>query len=89
MSRVLSRNIEAVQQRQAAEACSIAMEERLALAVTAFAGSMRFVYLHMALFGTWFLVNVGLVPGLPQFDPSLVILAMTASVEAIFLSTSS
>jgi uncharacterized membrane protein len=27
------------------------------------------------------------VPGLPRFDPSFVILAMVASVEAIFLST--
>ena len=87
MSRVLSRNIEAIQQHQAAEAGSVTMEERLALAVTAFAGSIRFVYLHMALYGGWILVNVGLVPGLPRFDPSLVILAMTASVEAIFLST--
>ena len=27
------------------------------------------------------------MPGIPQFDPSFVILAMAASVEAIFLST--
>ena len=87
MSRLLSRNIEAIQQRQAAEAGNLNMEERLALAVTAFAGSIRFVYLHMALYGCWILVNIGLFPGLPRFDPSLVILAMVASVEAIFLST--
>jgi uncharacterized membrane protein len=30
---------------------------------------------------------LGVVPGVPLFDPSLVILAMVASVEAIFLST--
>ncbi len=33
------------------------------------------------------LPNLGIVPGLPVWDPSLVILAMEASVEAIFLST--
>lgn len=48
---------------------------------------MRFVYLHVVLFGAWFLVNLGVVPGVPRFDPSFVVLAMVASVEAIFLST--
>jgi uncharacterized membrane protein len=32
-------------------------------------------------------VNIGLVPGAPKFDPTFVILATAASVEAIFLST--
>jgi len=48
---------------------------------------MRFVYLHLALFGGWIIVNLGWVSGIPKFDPSFVILAMAASVEAIFLST--
>jgi uncharacterized membrane protein len=32
-------------------------------------------------------VNLGAVPGVKPFDPSFVVLAMEASVEAIFLST--
>jgi len=48
---------------------------------------MRFVYVHVVVYGFWILVNLGLVPGVPEFDPSFVILAMVASVEAIFLST--
>ena len=48
---------------------------------------MRFVYLHLLLFGAWVMANLGLVPGVPRFDPSFVVLAMVASVEAIFLST--
>jgi uncharacterized membrane protein len=32
-------------------------------------------------------MNVGWLPFLPRFDPTFVILAMAASVEAIFLST--
>jgi uncharacterized membrane protein len=48
---------------------------------------MLFVYLHVVLFGAWLLVNLGVVPGVPRFDPSFVVLAMVASVEAIFLST--
>jgi uncharacterized membrane protein len=45
---------------------------------------MAFVYLHVALFGLWIAINK--LP-LPHFDPTLVVLAMFASVEAIFLST--
>ena len=48
---------------------------------------MRFVYVHLALYGAWIAVNLGAVPGIPEFDPSFVVLAMVASVEAIFLST--
>jgi uncharacterized membrane protein len=32
-------------------------------------------------------VNLGMIPGISAWDPSLVVLAMIASVEAIFLST--
>jgi uncharacterized membrane protein len=39
------------------------------------------------MFGAWIGANLGVIPGIPQFDPSFVILAMIASVEAIFLST--
>jgi uncharacterized membrane protein len=48
---------------------------------------MRFVYLHLAFFGSWIMANFGWVPGVPAWDRSFVVLAMVASVEAIFLST--
>ncbi len=47
---------------------------------------MRFVYLHLVLFGGWIAWNVLPHHG-PKFDPQLIVLAMWASVEAIFLST--
>jgi uncharacterized membrane protein len=87
LSSSLRRNIEALQVRRRQEAASSTPQERLAAAITAFTGSMPFVYLHLALYGAWIAINVGLVPGLRPFDPSFVILAMEASVEAIFLST--
>jgi uncharacterized membrane protein len=43
--------------------------------------------LHLAFFGFWIVANLGWVPGVPAWDPSFVVLAMIASVEAIFLST--
>ena len=87
LSSSLKRNIEALERRRRQESASATRQERLAEAITSFTGSMRFVYLHLALYTVWILVNLGAVPGIPKFDPSFVILAMEASVEAIFLST--
>jgi len=83
----LKRNIEALARRREHDATSATREERIAQAITNFTGSMRFVYLHLVLYGAWILANLGVIPGVPRFDPSFVILAMEASVEAIFLST--
>jgi uncharacterized membrane protein len=87
LNSALQRNIQALADRRREEAAAATREERIAEAITGFTGSMRFVYLHLALYGAWILVNLGLVPGVPRFDPSFVVLAMVASVEAIFLST--
>jgi uncharacterized membrane protein len=84
---VLEGNIRALERRRALEAANASFEERVAAAITRFTGSMRFVYLHLAVFGVWIIANLGVIPGITPFDPSFVILAMVASVEAIFLST--
>lgn len=83
---ILNRNIDAVLKRQTEEAGARKPADRIADAVTRFTGSMTFVYLHLALFGAWIISNLPMVP-LPKFDPTYVVLAMWASVEAIFLST--
>ena len=87
LSPVLERNIRALQLRRQRDEKRATVSERTAEAITRFAGSMRFVYLHLALFGFWIAANLGWVPGVPAWDPSFVVLAMVASVEAIFLST--
>lgn len=87
LSSALKRNIQAIEERRAREADAATMEERMAEAITSFTGSMRFVYLHLALYGGWITTNLGWLPGLEPFDPTFVVLAMVASVEAIFLST--
>lgn len=83
----LDRNIRALKERRSREEATATTQERLAEAITRFTGSMRFVYLHLALFGFWVVANLGWVPRLSPWDPSFVVLAMIASVEAIFLST--
>jgi uncharacterized membrane protein len=87
LSSSLQRNIKALEHRRALEAEQATLEERIAEAITSFTGSMRFVYLHVAIYGGWIIANLGVMPVLPRFDPTFVILAMIASVEAIFLST--
>jgi uncharacterized membrane protein len=85
LSSALRTNIEALRERRRQEKLAEGWEEKLADAITRFTGSMRFVYFHLAIYGTWIAAN--LVPHIPHFDPTFVILAMAASVEAIFLST--
>jgi uncharacterized membrane protein len=83
----LERNIDAVLERRRKDAKAAPAEEKAAAAISRFAGSMLFVYIHLVLFGGWIVLNVGLLPFIEPWDPSLVVLAMIASVEAIFLST--
>lgn len=87
LARALERNIRALRERREYEERSASAEEKIADSITRFTGSMLFVYLHLVVFGAWVGVNLGLTPGLRRFDPSFVILATVASVEAIFLST--
>ena len=87
MARVVERNVRALLARRAEEDQAKTRSERIADAVTRFAGSMTFVYIHLVMYGAWIAVNLGLVPAVPRFDPTFVILAMEASVEALFLST--
>jgi uncharacterized membrane protein len=88
MAAVLQRNIQALADVRRELDRRKRREERVADRITAFTGSLAFLYLHVLLFGGWIVVNTGLVPGLPPFDPfPFVMLAMIASVEAIFLST--
>ncbi|MGI5515983.1 DUF1003 domain-containing protein [Streptomyces sp. CA-106131] len=63
-------------------------QDRIADAITAFAGTMRFVYIHAAWFAAWIAVNEGLFGRSAVFDPyPYGLLTMIVSLEAIFLST--
>jgi uncharacterized membrane protein len=85
MSSTLRENIDALASRRERERRAAPLSDRVADAITAFAGSMTFVLLHVLLYGGW--IGWNLLPRLPHFDPTFVVLAMAASVEAIFLST--
>jgi uncharacterized membrane protein len=86
LTQVVERNIDALLERQRREARARPPQQRLADAITRFAGSLMFVALHAAIVSAWVFVNVGWTP-LEPFDPTFVILATVASVEAIFLTS--
>jgi uncharacterized membrane protein len=63
-------------------------EDRLSEKITAFAGNMKFVYLHTLWFGLWVMANAGLFgAGLVFDDFPFGLLTLIVSLEAIFLST--
>lgn len=63
-------------------------EANIAQRITNFAGSMIFAYLHGVWFVLWIVINHGLFPFIPIFDPfPYGLLTMIVSLEAIFLST--
>jgi uncharacterized membrane protein len=87
LNSALRRNIETLRRRREEEDARASTDERLASAITRFSGSMRFVYVHLVLYGFWIVANLGWLPGVRPWDSTFVVLAMIASVEAIFLST--
>lgn len=86
MTETLAENIERLTQRRREEQRRASLADRVADRITGFTGSMTFVLLHLLIFGGWIVINLGWTP-VPPFDESFVVLAMIASVEAIFLST--
>src|SRR5262245_57594391 len=60
-------------------------QDRAADAITRFAGSMLFVYLHVGWFVVWIVLNVAVPIPFDKFP--FVLLTLIVSLEAIFLST--
>lgn len=64
------------------------LEDKMADAITAFAGNMNFVYFHAIWFGFWIAAGLGMLGAGYQFDKyPFGLLTMIVSLEAIFLST--
>jgi uncharacterized membrane protein len=84
---VLEKNIQVLIDCRRENENKKSFHECLADGITRFVGSMRFVYFHLVVYGLWIIINLPWAPDEIRFDPTFVILAMEASVEAIFLST--
>jgi uncharacterized membrane protein len=82
---VTRRNVDRILALEASEEEKATTTDRVAKAVTSFAGSMRFVWVNALLMAGWIVVNLVLPEprGLDPFPFSL--LTLTLSIEAIFL----
>ena len=79
-TRVVERNIEALLAHRQAKEDGLGWQDKLAAHIASFAGSMNFVWLHILAYGFWVAINLGIVPAVPQFDPTFVVTAHRTSV---------
>jgi uncharacterized membrane protein len=87
LSNVLERNIRTIMRLRLEAAQRRGPGDRVADAITGFAGRMSFVYIHVVWFGSWITVNTGRF-GIHPFDPfPYGLLTLIVSLEAIFLAT--
>ena len=82
---VVEENIRTLVEHRRRIAATRSTHNKIADAIGGFAGSLAFVLLHLLGVVAWVVINLGLTPW-PPFDPTFVLLATCASVEAIFLS---
>jgi uncharacterized membrane protein len=87
LDEILERNIQTLIERRKEEKAALTKHQGVAVAIARFIGSFGFIYLHLLLFGGWILANTIGLPGIPMFDPELVLVATFAAIEAIFLTT--
>jgi uncharacterized membrane protein len=79
-------NVETVKRLEEAAKDQRTPADRIAEAIANFCGSMTFVWVNLAWFGSWILLNS--IPGIPHIDPfPFTLLTLMVSLEAIFLST--
>jgi uncharacterized membrane protein len=84
---IVEHNIRTIVNLRQKAARERSLQDRIADAVTDFSGRTVFVYVHIAWFGLWILINEGAL-GFKPFDPfPYGLLTMVVSLEAIFLST--
>jgi uncharacterized membrane protein len=83
----VSETIEEIVRMENRDRVHMGLSDELAHRVTAFSGSMLYVWLHVVWFSIWIAVNISLLVFAP-FDPyPFGLLTMIVSLEAIFLST--
>jgi len=83
----VAENIARISQLEGAARRQLTRTERVSKAITDFAGSMKFVALHIAGFGGWTLWN-GTAPEGLRFDPyPFGLMTMIVSLEGVFLAT--
>ena len=80
----MRRNVERVMALEAAEHQKATTADRVADGITTFSGSVRFVWINLALIGGWMAANL-LLPKRDRLDPfPFPLLTLVLSIEAMF-----
>lgn len=88
LAAVVHRNIHALSEVRAREEQRKTRYDRIADAVTRFAGNLWWIGVHVLMFAAWFVVNAGWVPHVRPFDPyPFALLSTITCVEGIFLAS--
>ncbi len=83
---VVQQNIETIVQLDESTRAQRTVMDRVVDSITAFCGSLTFVWAHLLWFSLWIAYSLGF--GAASFDPyPFSLLTFTVSLEAIFLST--
>jgi uncharacterized membrane protein len=86
-SSALDENVQAIKRWERAILLARSKAEQVGDWIACTAGSGPVLVLHVVWFGAWGIVNVGVIRGIPPFDPfPFPFLTMTVSLEAIFLA---
>jgi uncharacterized membrane protein len=89
LSSLTKRNVEIIAQLEKSADAERSLTDRLADGISAFVGSMQFVYIHIAWFAVWIAASsLPFIPAAWRIDPfPFTFLTFVVSLEAIFLST--
>jgi uncharacterized membrane protein len=80
-------NIEAIVRLEEEDEKRRSFADRFPEMIGSFAGSVTFVALQLGFVALWVALNVGLIPGVPQFDPfPFALLAGLVSLEGVLLT---
>jgi len=83
----IATTVEEVVRLENRDQSAMGFSDQIASKITAFSGSMLYVWLHVAWFSIWILVNVSVIVFEPFDSYPFGLLTMIVSLEAIFLST--
>jgi len=84
---VLERNVRALVEHFAEQEKARSRADRIAVSISRFIGSMKFVYLHVVVIIVWIMGDLGWLPGIPNYNTTFAVLGTVTSIEAIFLAT--
>ena len=86
--RTVRDNIQTIIRLEEQQEYERSLGDRIGDTIGTFAGTITFVALHLALFVAWAVVNRGMIPGIPAFDPyPFSLLTMIVSMEGVLITT--